>query len=58
MKNLKKNIKNLKNLYIIIRYFGFGFLKTIYQNYKSDKDLYEDFWECLQEELYAIADSQ
>lgn len=51
-------MKNLKNLYIIIRYFGFSFLKTIYQNYKSDKDLYEDFWECLQEELYAMADSQ
>lgn len=55
MKNLKRN---LKNLYGIIRYFGFGFLKTIYQNYKSDKDSYEDFWECLQEELYAMADSQ
>ena len=49
-------MKNLKNLYIIIRYFGFGYLKAIYQNYKADKDEYEDFWECLQEELYAIAD--
>ena len=50
--------RDIKNLWCIIRYFGFGFLKAIIDNYKSDKDLYEDFWECLQEEIYAMADSQ
>ena len=56
--SLKAFFRNIKNLYIIIVYFGFGYLDAIYYTYKQDKDLFEDFWECLQEELYAIADSQ
>ena len=55
---VKQFCRNIKNLYGIIRYFGFSYLNTIYYNYKQDKDSYEDFWECLQEELYAMADSQ
>ena len=55
---VKQFCRNIKNLYVIIRYFGFSYLDSIYYNYKQDKDSYEDFWECLQEELYAMADSQ
>lgn len=47
-------MRKLKNIYIAIRYFGLGFLLAVYQNYKSDKDSYDDFWECLQEEFYAM----
>lgn len=50
-------MKFLKNVYVIIRYFGFNFLRVIYENYKTDKDSYENFAECIQEELYAMADS-
>lgn len=49
--------KFLKNVYIIIRYFGFDYLRALYENYKTDKDNYENFAECVQDELYAISDS-
>lgn len=55
---VKQFFRNIRNLYCIIRYFGFSYLASIYCNYKQNKDVYEDFWECLQEELYAMADSQ
>lgn len=55
---IKQFCKNIKNLYIIIRYFGFNYLDSIHYVYKQNKDMYEDFWECLQEEIYALADSQ
>lgn len=50
-------LKFLKNVYIIIRYFGFGYLRALYENYKTDKDNYKNFAECVQDELYALADS-
>lgn len=49
-------MKFIKNIYVIIRYFGFGYLKAIYENYRADKDVYENFAECVREELYALAD--
>lgn len=50
-------MKFFKNVYIIIHYFGFGYLRAIYERYKTDKDAYENFAECVQDELYALADS-
>ena len=46
--------RNIKNLYFIIRYFGFKYLNTIHCINKQNKDVYEDFWECLQEEIYGL----
>lgn len=36
-------LKFLKNVYIIIRYFGFGYLRAVYEQYKTDKDDPENF---------------
>ena len=49
--------KFLKNVYIIIRYFGFGYLRALYEQYKIDRYAYENFAECVQDELYALEDS-
>ncbi|MBO7712224.1 MAG: hypothetical protein J6S85_01575 [Methanobrevibacter sp.] len=49
-------MKFIKNIYTIIRYLGFGYVKAIYENYRADKDMYENFAECVQEELYALGD--
>lgn len=50
-------MKFLKNVYTIIRYFGFDYLRALYEKYKTDKDAYENFAECVQDKLYALADS-
>lgn len=50
-------MKFLKNVCIIIRYFGFGYLRALYEQYKTDKNVYENFAECVQDELYALEDS-
>ena len=49
-------MKFIKNIYTIIRYLGFGYVKALYENYRADKDMYENFAECVQEELYALGD--
>ena len=57
MKFLKNVCATIRYVYIFIRYFGFNFFRAVWENYKEDKDSYENFAECLQEELYAMADS-
>ena len=37
---MKQFCRNIKNLYVIIRYFGFSYLDSIYYNYKQNKDVY------------------
>lgn len=57
MKIRRLTLKFLKNVYIIIRYFGFDYFRAVYEHYKTDKDAYDNFAECVQDELYALADS-
>ena len=54
---MTETLKFLKNVCIIIRYFGFYYLKALYEQYKANKDSYENFAECVQDEFYTLADS-
>lgn len=45
-------MKKLKNIYLIIKHFGFSYFMSVIALYKSERRCYINFWECLEDEVF------